>query len=175
MYFVCFSSISWALQAVAKAFDCEVEHHKVLVDMCRSWFKKDNLDDPCFKLALIPSQAKLNFGLDKVTGKRMLYPLVSVENVFIFPGTWTMLLFYFSSCFHSRNSWALETCLHQSWRGVVHIRVQVLLSRILFLQRRDITDRSAQSTSFGSSSSHLWFLSNLDTSVLQNQGSIRVL
>jgi len=74
------------LQAVAKAFDCEVEHHKVLVDMCRSWFKKDNLDDPCFKLALVPSQAKLNFGLDKVTGKRMLYPLVSVENVFIFPG-----------------------------------------------------------------------------------------
>ena len=55
--------------------------------MCRSWFKKDNLDDPCFKLALVPSQAKLNFGLDKVTGKRMLYPLVSVENVFIFPGT----------------------------------------------------------------------------------------
>ena len=87
------------MQAVAKAFDCEVEHHKVLVDMCRSWFKKDNLDDPCFKLALVPSQAKLNFGLDKVTGKRMLYPLVSVENVFIFPGTWTMLLFYISSSF----------------------------------------------------------------------------
>ena len=54
--------------------------------MCKSWFKKDNLDDPCFKLALIPSAGKLNFALDKKSGKPMVYPIVSVENVFIFPG-----------------------------------------------------------------------------------------
>merc|ERR1712227_600843 len=44
------------------------------------------LDDPCFKLALIPSKGSLNFGVDKKSGKPMLYPIVSVENVFIFPG-----------------------------------------------------------------------------------------
>ena len=73
-------------EAVAQAFDCPVEHNEKLVNMCKAWFKKDNLDDPCFKLSLIPSAAKLNFGIDKTTNKPMLYPLVSVENVFIFPG-----------------------------------------------------------------------------------------
>lgn len=78
-------------EAVAQAFHCPVEHNETLVSMCKAWFKKDNLDDPCFKLALIPSSAKLNFGIDKVTNKPMLYPLVSVENVFIFPGQQNML------------------------------------------------------------------------------------
>merc|ERR1719422_2049357 len=41
---------------------------------------------PCFKMALLPGQAKLNFGKDQTTGKLMIYPIVSVENVFIFPG-----------------------------------------------------------------------------------------
>ena len=54
--------------------------------MCKAWFKKDNLDDPCFKLALVPSLGKLNFGIDKKTKKPMLYPIVSVKNVYIFPG-----------------------------------------------------------------------------------------
>ena len=34
-----------------------------------------------------PPKAELNFGLDKKSGKMMIYPVVSVENVFIFPGT----------------------------------------------------------------------------------------
>ena len=58
--------------------------------MCKAWFKKDNLDDPCFKLALVPSLGKLNFGIDKKTNKPMLYPIVSVRNVYIFPGTRTV-------------------------------------------------------------------------------------
>jgi len=73
-------------EGVARAFDLEVEHNVRLVDLCKAWFKTEDMNQPCFKMALLPSQAKLNFGTDKATGKLMLYPIVSVENVFIFPG-----------------------------------------------------------------------------------------
>ena len=95
-----------------RAFDDDVEHHPKIVDLCKKWFRKEDLNDPCFKLALIPkqvwlwnwkrnqskaseqwevnlwklSQAKLNFGTDKATGRPTQYPLISVENVFVFPG-----------------------------------------------------------------------------------------
>eukprot|EP00092_Neocalanus_flemingeri_P031631 GFUD01034349.1.p1 GENE.GFUD01034349.1~~GFUD01034349.1.p1 ORF type:complete len:517 (+),score=126.37 GFUD01034349.1:92-1552(+) len=73
-------------EGVAMAFDRKVEHNPKLVDLCKGWFKTEDMTQPCFKMALIPSQAQLNFGTDKVTGKPILYPIVSVENVFIFPG-----------------------------------------------------------------------------------------
>merc|ERR1712241_854723 len=73
-------------EGVARAFDDDVEHHPDIVDLCKKWFRKDDLTDPCFKLALIPKQAKLNFGTDKATGRPTQYPLISVENVFVFPG-----------------------------------------------------------------------------------------
>ena len=94
-----------------RAFDDDVEHHPKIVDLCKKWFRKEDLTDPCFKLALIPKQvwllngrdksrvkstegnncgkllqAKLNFGTDKATGRPTQYPLISVENVFVFPG-----------------------------------------------------------------------------------------
>jgi len=73
-------------EGVARAFDDGVEHHPKIVDLCKRWFRKEDLNDPCFKLALIPKQAKLNFGTDKATGRPTQYPLISVENVFVFPG-----------------------------------------------------------------------------------------
>jgi len=73
-------------EGVARAFDDDVEHHPDIVDLCKKWFRKEDLTDPCFKLALIPKQAKLNFGTDKATGRPTQYPLISVENVFVFPG-----------------------------------------------------------------------------------------
>ena len=73
-------------EAVAQAFDCQCQHHPELVEICQAWFKKVDRSDPCFKLAFIPTKSKLNFGLDKKSGKKMLYPIVSVSNVFIFPG-----------------------------------------------------------------------------------------
>ena len=73
-------------EAVARAFDCKCDFHPALVDMCKAWFKKTELSEPCFKLALIPTKAELNFGLDKKSGKMMIYPVVSLQNVYIFPG-----------------------------------------------------------------------------------------
>jgi len=73
-------------EGVARAFGDTTAHHPLIVDLCKTWFKKEDLEDPCFKLALIPTQSKLNFGVDKATGKKTWYPLVSVKNVFLFPG-----------------------------------------------------------------------------------------
>jgi len=73
-------------EGVAKAFSDDVHHHPQIVKFCKAWFKTEDLTNPCFKLALIPKTAKLNFGVDKRTGKPTIYPLVSVKNVFIFPG-----------------------------------------------------------------------------------------
>jgi len=81
-------------EGVARAFDQNVNHNDKLVALCKVWFKTEDLEQPCFKMALIPSEAKLNFGTDKVSGKPMLYPIVSVDNVFIFPGTFCMPLLY---------------------------------------------------------------------------------
>jgi len=73
-------------EGVARAFDRNVEYNPKLVDLCKAWFKTEDMSAPCFKMALLPGQAKLNFGKDKTTGKLMIYPIVSIKNVFIFPG-----------------------------------------------------------------------------------------
>jgi len=73
-------------EGIAKAFDDKTEFNDELVQKCKVWFKKEDLTDPCFKLACLPTTAKLNYGFDIASGKPMLYPLVSVQNVYIFPG-----------------------------------------------------------------------------------------
>jgi len=73
-------------EGIAAAFERKVEFHPQLVELCQRWFKKTDLTEPCFKLARIPQQARLNFGVDRATGKPTQYPIVSVNNVFIFPG-----------------------------------------------------------------------------------------
>ena len=65
-------------------------YNEELVSKVKVFFKKEDLSDPCFKLALIPSSSRLNYGLDQKTGKPTHYPLVSVRNVFIFPGRCTL-------------------------------------------------------------------------------------
>jgi len=38
------------------------------------------------KLAKVPESAELHFGVDTVKGETFKFPLVSVHNVYIFPG-----------------------------------------------------------------------------------------
>ena len=71
---------------MAVAFEDSLVYNEELVSKVKFFFKKEDLSDPCFKLALVPSTSRLNYGLDQRTGKTTLYPLVSVQNVFIFPG-----------------------------------------------------------------------------------------
>ena len=44
-----------------RAFGDDVEHHPRIVDLCKKWFRKEDLTDPCFKLALIPKQVWILF------------------------------------------------------------------------------------------------------------------
>ena len=50
------------------------------------------------KLAKVPKSSKLHFGIDTVKGESLKFPLVSVNNVYIFPGIYIyvvqLLLFY---------------------------------------------------------------------------------
>ena len=56
------------------------------MEVVKKWFKIENSDAPELRLAQIPSKAVLNFGIDPKSGKKFSYPVVSVENVFVFPG-----------------------------------------------------------------------------------------
>ncbi|XP_046399960.1 FAD synthase-like [Ischnura elegans] len=73
-------------EAVAHAFGEPLSPHPELVKICQDFFKTSDLDAPAMKLALIPKSAVLNYGYDKKKGIRTLYPIVSVGNVYIFPG-----------------------------------------------------------------------------------------
>ncbi|KAL8614105.1 hypothetical protein ACOMHN_026322 [Nucella lapillus] len=79
-------------EGVAKAFGLPTVAHPELVKVLTGFFGADNLDSVKMKMAQIPSTARLQYGLDRRTGeKRTKYPLVSVNNVYIFPGVPTIM------------------------------------------------------------------------------------
>lgn len=73
-------------EAIAKAFNESTFPHPKLVDICKKFFKTSDDTAPGMKLAHVPKSAKLNFGFDEARGRHTLYPCVSVNNVYIFPG-----------------------------------------------------------------------------------------
>ncbi|XP_050786043.1 FAD synthase isoform X2 [Gopherus flavomarginatus] len=73
-------------EAVAKAFGEQVCPHPELVALVHRFFGKTDMRCPEMKLAHVPESSLLNYGTDKRTGDTMKYPLVSVRNVYIFPG-----------------------------------------------------------------------------------------
>ncbi|KAJ7416528.1 FAD synthase [Willisornis vidua] len=73
-------------EAVAKAFGERVVPHPELVALVHKFFGKTETQCPEMKLALIPESSRLNYGTDGRTGGSFKYPLVSVRNVYIFPG-----------------------------------------------------------------------------------------
>ncbi|XP_077577460.1 FAD synthase [Stigmatopora nigra] len=73
-------------ESVAMAFQEEVYSHPELSRLVEEFFGVVDKNSPAMKLAMVPRSAKLNFGTDSQTGKPLRYPLVSVHNVYIFPG-----------------------------------------------------------------------------------------
>ncbi|NXY62344.1 FLAD1 synthase, partial [Callaeas wilsoni] len=73
-------------EAVAKAFGERVVLHPELVALVHKFFGKTEVQCPEMKLARIPESSCLNYGTDGHTGNTFKYPLVSVRNVYIFPG-----------------------------------------------------------------------------------------
>ncbi|XP_058716279.1 FAD synthase isoform X3 [Poecile atricapillus] len=73
-------------EAVAKAFGERVILHPELVALVHKFFGKTEVQCPEMKLARVPESSRLNYGTDRHTGNTFKYPLVSVHNVYIFPG-----------------------------------------------------------------------------------------
>ena len=69
-------------EAIAQAFDDCLIYNDYLVRFVEEWFKTKDREKPCFKLAQIPGKAKLNFDVE---GQNK-FPIVSVGNVYVFPG-----------------------------------------------------------------------------------------
>ncbi|EMP28228.1 FAD synthase [Chelonia mydas] len=73
-------------EAVAKAFGEQVCPHPELVTLVHRFFGKTDVCCPEMKLAHVPESSLLNYGKNKRTGEALKYPLVSVRNVYVFPG-----------------------------------------------------------------------------------------
>ncbi|RUS74386.1 hypothetical protein EGW08_017841 [Elysia chlorotica] len=73
-------------EGVAKAFGLKTAFHPELVQRITDWFHTTDMASPEMKMAKIPETAQLRFGIDPKTNKPSVYPLVSVRNVYMFPG-----------------------------------------------------------------------------------------
>ena len=71
-------------EGVAKAFNVELVKNDEIEKICNDYFGE--APDSQVKLAHIPALAKLTYGFDKVNQKNLLFPLVSINNVYMFPG-----------------------------------------------------------------------------------------
>ncbi|XP_047905263.1 FAD synthase isoform X1 [Anser cygnoides] len=73
-------------EAVAKAFGERVVPHPELAALVHDVFGETAARRPAMKLARVPESSRLHYGTDRRTGGAFKYPLVSVRNVYIFPG-----------------------------------------------------------------------------------------
>lgn len=78
-------------ESIAMAFREEVRPHPELSKLVKEFFGVVDENSAAMKLAMVPRSAKLNYGVDSQTGKTLRYPLVSVHNVYIFPGIPSLL------------------------------------------------------------------------------------
>ncbi|KFO24931.1 FAD synthase isoform X1 [Fukomys damarensis] len=74
------------LEAVAHAFGEELKPHPELQAAVRALG-----GEGWEKLSLVPSSARLHYGMDPRTSRPFRYPLVSVRNVYLFPGVQELL------------------------------------------------------------------------------------
>uniref|UniRef100_A0A672JA52 FAD synthase n=1 Tax=Salarias fasciatus TaxID=181472 RepID=A0A672JA52_SALFA len=87
-------------ESIAMAFQEEVHPHPELSRLVEEFFGVVDKDSAAMKLAMVPRSAKLNYGVDPQTGQTLRYPLVSVHNVYIFPGIPSLLERAFNSLEH---------------------------------------------------------------------------
>ncbi|KAM3873309.1 FAD synthase [Diretmus argenteus] len=78
-------------ESIAMAFQEELHPHPELKRLLEEFFGVVDKDSATMKLAMVPRSAKLNYGIDAQTGQPLRYPLVSVRNVYIFPGIPSLL------------------------------------------------------------------------------------
>ncbi|ROL47881.1 FAD synthase [Anabarilius grahami] len=87
-------------ESVAMAFGDGLHAHPELTKLVEGFFGTVTPNSAPMKLAMVPVSAKLNFGIDPQTGQRNRFPLVSVRNVYIFPGIPSLLERSFNGLTH---------------------------------------------------------------------------
>ncbi|KTG39274.1 hypothetical protein cypCar_00032944 [Cyprinus carpio] len=87
-------------ESVAMAFGEGLHAHPELTKLVEGLFGPLTPNSAQMKLAMVPVSAKLNFGIDPQTGQRNRFPLVSVRNVYIFPGIPSLLEKSFNGLAH---------------------------------------------------------------------------
>lgn len=70
-------------EGLAKAFDDSLHYHSRLVEIIKDKFDVKNPTSPNYKMAYIPTKASLIFGKED----NLRYPCITLENVYIFPGS----------------------------------------------------------------------------------------
>ncbi|XP_076594068.1 FAD synthase isoform X1 [Chaetodon auriga] len=88
------------LESIAMAFQEELYPHPELSQLVKEFFGVVDESSAAMKLAMVPRSAKLNYGTDPQTGELLRYPVVSVRNVFIFPGIPSLMERAFSGLEH---------------------------------------------------------------------------
>ncbi|KAM9851808.1 FAD synthase isoform 1-T4 [Aulostomus maculatus] len=73
-------------ESIAMAFREDTYPHPELARLVEEFFGVTDKGSAAMKLAMVPRSAKLNYGTDPQTGQPLRYPLVSVRNVYVFPG-----------------------------------------------------------------------------------------
>ncbi|XP_028986264.1 FAD synthase [Betta splendens] len=73
-------------ESISMAFQEELYPHPDLTRLVEEFFGVVDENSAAMKLAMVPRSAKLNYGTDSQTGKPLHYPLISVHNVYVFPG-----------------------------------------------------------------------------------------
>lgn len=74
-------------EGLGKAFGCSLYYHPTLVDIVKNKFGVKSDSSPGFKLAYIPKEAALYFGVNHETGRPLAYPCIKLKNVCVFPGS----------------------------------------------------------------------------------------
>lgn len=103
--------------AAAVAFNEKLTPNETMRDLCVRYFGNAALDSPKMKMAFIPESSTLHFGHDSSTGKPYKIPLVSMKNLFLFPGIPSLLekqATSLSHLFKSNEDFAVEEILVNS-------------------------------------------------------------
>lgn len=78
-------------EGVAEAFGDKVAPNPDIVKLCTEYFGSVDKSSPKMKLAMVPSTARLVYGVNKRTGQKNKFPIVVMENVYVFPGVPSLL------------------------------------------------------------------------------------
>uniref|UniRef100_A0A3Q3MJ48 FAD synthase n=3 Tax=Mastacembelus armatus TaxID=205130 RepID=A0A3Q3MJ48_9TELE len=73
-------------ESIAMAFQEELYPHPDLSRLVEKFFGVGDKSSATMKLAMVPRSTKLYYGTDAQTGQPLPYPLISVRNVYVFPG-----------------------------------------------------------------------------------------